>query len=41
MIVKRTKKDENGKDDGGDKGGDKGGETPKKISIKLSDGKFR
>ena len=39
--VKRTKKDDNGKDDGGDDGGDERGDTPKKVRIKLSDGKFR
>ena len=43
--VKRTKKDDDGddkgKDDGGDDGGDDSGDTPKKVRIKLSDGKFR
>ena len=28
-------------DDGGNNGGDDGGDTPKKVRIKLSDGKFR
>ncbi len=39
--VKRTKKDDNGKDDGGIDSGDDPGDTPKKVRIKLSDGKFR
>ncbi len=42
--VKRTKKDDGddkGKDDGGDDSGDDHGDTPKKVRIKLSDGKFR
>jgi len=42
--VKRTKKDDGddkGKDDGGDDSGDDHGDAPKKVRIKLSDGKFR
>ena len=32
---------DDGGDDGGDNGGDDRGDTPKKVRIKLSDGKFR
>ena len=39
--VKRTKKDDEGDDKGKDDGGDDGGDKPKKVRIKLSDGKFR
>lgn len=42
--VKRTKKDDGddkGKDDGGNDSGDDHEDTPKKVRIKLSDGKFR